>query len=257
MSVPRGQLVGLLALLALGAAGKEAAPRGRAPWREVEIRTPGDAERAWALVRSTFGELRAGHAHEVWARNRADMPPARPIEACLAALEAEGRPWPRVDRGCHVSGQVRADREIEGVRIGGRMSATEPDLVVGCELAARLPRVARVLHELGVRRIEVGPPARASARSFHRFGLAFDVYELELESGAVLVVERDFERQPDRATCEGPAPARPEARALREIACRLHEARALTTVITPNYNEGHHDHFHWDVRPGDERFYLR
>jgi len=121
----------------------------------------------------------------------------------------------------------------------------------------RLPEVARRLREAGVARVRVGPPARFALQSYHRFGLALDVYALTLDDGTKLVVEDDFEVREDRGTCEGEAPAAPKARVLRDVACRLFRAHVLSTVITPNYNAGHRNHFHWDVRPGDERFYLR
>jgi hypothetical protein len=31
----------------------------------------------------------------------------------------------------------------------------------------------------------------------------------------------------------------------------------FNTVLTPNYNAGHRDHFHLDIRPDDQRFYFR
>jgi hypothetical protein len=47
------------------------------------------------------------------------------------------------------------------------------------------------------------------------------------------------------------------SRTLQAVACDLWESRLLNTVITPNYNEAHANHFHLDLRPGDNRYYLR
>lgn len=226
-----------------------------APWRAIDVRTAEDAERAWAMVREFFGNLREGHAHEVWELDRERMPPARPLEECLAALAADGRDWPRADRACRMSAQVRLDGPVAGVTFQSSRRA-EP-LEVGCELAVRLPELARLLRESGVDSVRVGSPARFTLKSYHRFGLALDVYALTLDDGTELVVEDDYELQGDRGTCDGAEPEDERARVLREVACGLFEAHVLSTVITPNYNEGHRDHFHWDVRPGDERFYLR
>ena len=41
------------------------------------------------------------------------------------------------------------------------------------------------------------------------------------------------------------------ARALFEIACALADTHRFSTVITPNYDEGHRNHFHLDARPDD------
>ena len=228
-----------------------------APWRAVDVRTADDATKAWTMVREFFGNMREGHAHEVWKTDVEQMPSARPLEECLAALKEAGLEFPRMDQACHMSAQVRVAAPVEGVTFSSSHVQPAEPLDVGCELALRLPRLAGVLRELGVRQVAVGPPARFSLRSYHRFGLALDVYELGFDDGTELVVEDDYVRQPDRGTCDGDQPETSAGKLLRDIACRLFESRVLSTVITPNYNEGHRNHFHWDVRPGDERFYLR
>jgi hypothetical protein len=228
-----------------------------APWRAVDVRTADDATKAWAMVREFFGNMREGHAHEVWERDAEEMPPARPLEECLAALQETGQEFPRMDQACHMSAQVRVAEPVEGVTFSSSHEQPAEPLDVGCELALRLPRLAQVLREFGVKQVVVGAPARFSLRSYHRFGLALDVYALGFDDGTELVVEDDYVRQSGRETCEGDEPGTSGGKLLRDIACRLFESRVLSTVITPNYNDGHRDHFHWDVRPGDERFYLR
>jgi hypothetical protein len=61
----------------------------------------------------------------------------------------------------------------------------------------------------------------------------------------------------DVETCDAPAPAGDEARELLAIACELADAHSFSTVLTPNYNDGHRNHFHIDARPDDPRFYVR
>jgi hypothetical protein len=187
------------------------------------------------------------------------MASARPLGRCLAALGEAGLDFPRVDRTCHLSAQVQVRGAIEGVEFSMKRPGVEDavGVAVGCELALRLPRIARVLREAGVVRVTIGPPGRVAPQSYHRFGLALDVYQFTLEDGRTLVVEDDWERRRGVGTCDGEAPAADGARILRDVACRLFEARVLSTVITPNYNDGHRNHFHLDLRPGDERFYLR
>jgi hypothetical protein len=58
-------------------------------------------------------------------------------------------------------------------------------------------------------------------------------------------------------TCDAPRPATQRARALLDITCRLAKSRAFSTVLTPNYNDGHRDHIHLDIRPDDPRVFLR
>ncbi|MDI7267878.1 MAG: extensin family protein [Myxococcota bacterium] len=256
----------VVAMLAAGAAAGDDRGSGRAvpaglpwhaPWRAVRVGTPEDAVLAWSMVRGFFGNMREGHAHEAWVTDPEAMPPARPIADCLAELRREGLDYVRTDRACRMSAQVRVDGPVEGVRFVVWNSEGRTEFVLGCELALRLPRIARVLRGLGVVELAVGSPARFSLRSYHRFGLALDVYRVGLADGTRLLVENDYVRRPDRGTCEGDPPEPGAGRLLREIACRLFDERVLSTVITPDYNTGHRDHFHWDIRPGDDRFYLR
>ncbi|MEZ4252824.1 MAG: extensin family protein [Polyangiales bacterium] len=61
---------------------------------------------------------------------------------------------------------------------------------------------------------------------------------------------------PERETCVGAAPREARARALRTMACEMADT-GRSSVLTPNYNEGHRDHFHVDIRPDDPRLFLR
>jgi hypothetical protein len=42
-----------------------------------------------------------------------------------------------------------------------------------------------------------------------------------------------------------------------EIACEIGASKRFSSVLTPNYNEGHRNHFHLDVRPNDPRVFVR
>ena len=61
----------------------------------------------------------------------------------------------------------------------------------------------------------------------------------------------------EQRTCSGPQPTSGSARVLRRIACDLYRSGKFQSVLTPNYNEGHRDHFHIDIRPDDPRAFLR
>jgi hypothetical protein len=73
----------------------------------------------------------------------------------------------------------------------------------------------------------------------------------------VLNVKTDFEITHHVQTCSAPAPKSEKARALLDIACRLGQSGKFSSVLTPNYNAGHRDHFHIDIRPDDPRTFLR
>jgi hypothetical protein len=94
--------------------------------------------------------------------------------------------------------------------------------------------------------------------SFHTLGLALDISRFRTKRGP-LVVRTDFIQTPEAPTCEGPAPegSSDAAQRLRAIACALAATKRFSSVLTPNYNAGHHDHFHIDIRPDDERLFVR
>lgn len=143
---------------------------------------------------------------------------------------------------------------IQGVSF--RPVQKERAIELDCELAARLVPLARILRGHGVRTVHVNSSYREQPRvSFHTFGLALDVSAFETRE-QVWNVARDFELTPDVPTCEG-APSTAGGRALLGLACELAESGLFSTVITPNYNAGHRDHFHLDVRPNDPKLFVR
>ncbi len=153
---------------------------------------------------------------------------------------------------------VRLDGDVLGVTFV--KTRDEAPFYVACELAVRMPRIATVLRAHHVRTAFVLSSWRTAPRtSFHTMGLALDLSRFVRDDGSVLDVERDFVRAPDRATCDGVdrSPSEDPAAALRAIACALRDDAGLSTVITPEYNEGHRDHFHVDVRPHDTRAFTR
>lgn len=135
---------------------------------------------------------------------------------------------------------IQADRQLE----------------LSCELAARLPALADLLKRHGVRTAHVNSSYRDQPRvSFHTFGMALDIAAFSTQTGT-LSVATDFEVSPSSETCAASATT-PRGRALLAIACALGESGLFSSVLTPNYNEGHRDHFHLDVRPNDDRGFVR
>lgn len=185
----------------------------------------------------------------------------RPEAECLAALEAAGiATTPVHELDSTVMRPLRVDSPIGGVTF--EMEATHAargDVVaLSCEMIARLERLAEVLRAHHVARVEVLSASRTAPRtSFHTMGLALDMSSFTTDDGTVLSVLRDFVETPDRLTCAGRAPRGAAARELREIACELADTHAFSSVLTPNYNDGHRNHFHVDCRPDDPRIFVR
>ena len=233
----------------------------RPPMPETFLAPPdvqaGRAAREIATRVFSFANLRAGAPGARWFVDPAARWSIRPNDACLAALRAAGvrvRPWEPL-----LPTPVPAPVELEG-QVGNvvfRNSHRHRPFVVSCELAARLPVLAKVLEQHGVRAVDVMSAYRDHPRtSFHTFGLALDLSRFETASGSISV-ENAFQKTPRSSTCEAPRPTTPAARTLLDIACDLARTRRFSSVLTPNYNEGHHNHFHVDIRPDDPRLFVR
>ncbi len=137
-----------------------------------------------------------------------------------------------------------------------------PPLLVACAFARRIVELARVWAALGVVRAGMLSAHRDHPHeSFHTRGFALDVSWVERADGRRLTVSQDFQRTADVRTCsegEGSsAHAHALAHFLRGLACSVAGAGRFSTVLTPNYNEGHRDHFHFDARPYDPRLFTR
>jgi hypothetical protein len=152
---------------------------------------------------------------------------------------------------------VHLQAAVSGVTF--RFMHAAAGVVVSCELAERLIDIANVVKAHGVHTVYVLSAYRDHPfPSFHTLGLALDLSRFDTASGA-LTVKTDFVIDRDHETCDaGAAPgSNDKARALRAIACELAESHRFSTVITPNYNAGHRDHFHVDIRPDDPRLFVR
>lgn len=146
-------------------------------------------------------------------------------------------------------------RRIDGVVF--HSAHDDREVVVSCELARRLVTLAAMVKKHGITAIDVMSSYREQPRvSFHSFGLALDILRFRSPTQSYTVLA-DFERTPDHETCSAPQPNAPKAKVLLAIACDLASSNVFASVLTPNYNEGHRDHFHVDVRPDDPRIFVR
>lgn len=199
--------------------------------------------------------MRLGHPHEAWVEDASATFTMRERSVCLEELAAAhvdvtpANPSPLVPLAV-----TMRTGEIDGVRF---QDGHGQPLTYGCDMMTRVVKLAAVAKEMGITRIIVASGYRDHPRvSFHTLGLAMDMSRFVLSDGSDLRVLRDYERTPERATCEGTL-TNPKAQLLQRLACTLHDRRVFSSVLTPNYNVGHHDHMHVDWRPGDARFYVR
>lgn len=76
--------------------------------------------------------------------------------------------------------------------------------------------------------------------SEHSYANAIDIEEILLENGVRLSVKKNF------GPLDAPPATRP-ARFLRSLARRAFDERLFSTVLTPFWDNLHHDHFHLDL----------
>lgn len=239
--------------------GLAPAPPTPAPRQAFDL-PPGDAAampaRTIARRVAQFQNLRAKVPGAVWSEDERARFAIRSQAVCLHELAQLGVRAHLVTRPLTtpVPTPVALDGPIEGVTFASLHLDREVE--VSCELATRLPALARLLRELGVRAVGINSSYRDAPKvSFHTFGLALDMAAFR-RNGRTLIVAQHFEVTPDARTCEA-QPSTEDGRAILEIACALAQSQLFSSVLTPNYNEGHRDHFHVDMRPDDPRLFVR
>ena len=244
------------AILCVCVAGAADAQRSHAPRDPALVLAEEIARRV-----HTFHNFRGAVAHGVFLNDPARVFAIRTTSSCLEELTS-----------LHIAHETfRTARSpiptpvrLEGEPIGGvtfRKLRDAAPFIVACELAVRLPRIAGVLRAHRIHTVDVMSSWRLTPRtSFHTMGLALDLNTFTRDDGSTLDVMRDYPMQPDAPTCEdvdaSARPAGPGA-ALVALACDLFERAGLQTMITPNYSEGHRNHFHIDIRPNDSRLFVR
>ncbi|MFI5308623.1 MAG: extensin family protein, partial [Polyangiales bacterium] len=216
----------------------------------------GQAARRIAQLVPTFTNYRATIRGAVWTVDENARWSVRDNERCLEELRGLGIPWKlATPPSTPVPTPVEITGPIDGVEL--KMMHSDRTLLMSCELAVRLPALVAVLKTHDVQRVDVISSYREKPYpSFHTMGLALDVSRFHTSQG-VLSVLADFELTPSHETCVAPSPKNARAAALLDIACKLAESRRFSSVLTPNYNEGHRNHFHLDIRPDDPRFFVR
>jgi hypothetical protein len=203
-----------------------------------------------------FSNFRAEVPGATWTVARDAVWQIRPQEQCHRELREAGVPFrPQPAHPTPVPSPVEITGAVDGVWL--RIIHEDRTLVLSCEMALRLPAIVAVLKRHEVKGIEVMSAVRDAPRaSFHTMGLGLDLARFWTEDGW-LSVDPHYEPTPDRETCTGPATGDRRARTLRAIACALARTRRFSSVLTPNYNDGHRDHIHLDSRPDDPRVFVR
>lgn len=167
-------------------------------------------------------------------------------EQCLAVLDGSqvshrAVPDRASEDGCGLSNAVEVSRSL--VRLNGSFTAT-CSLTVAWALFEQhvlFPAAREHLGQEVVRVVHFGTYAcrninhRAGGRrSEHATANAIDIAGFVLANGQQITVKDDRSGGDERQ--------RAFLRALRDGACRFFDV-----VLSPDYNEAHHDHFHFDM----------
>ena len=93
--------------------------------------------------------------------------------------------------------------------------------------------------------------------SNHSYGLAIDIPRVGGPALGALSVALDFEQGlGDAVDCLG-QPATQAGAVLKVAQCQLAQSGLFFLVLSPDYDDAHHDHFHLEVRPWADRPAIR
>ena len=194
-------------------------------------------------------------------------------EACLDELSKRHIPFSREEPKRGVKIPVRLGGKVGGVLFRtdypDRERPSVPWEVFDCRLVLSLDDFSVLLREHSIAEVRIFSAWRPPAKSWpmsewgrrHQGALAVDVRELRKDTGEVLNVLQDFHGRLGAAQCTPtapqPAPDSAEARELHALVCGAAEAHVFNSILTPNYNPEHRNHFHLELTPDVDWFMLR
>lgn len=177
---------------------------------------------------------------------------------CKAELERRGVAFKPAKRPGIANGV-----ELAGPLGGVAWTSEQAPLVIDCSLAVSLDEAGRYLRELGVSRASYSSAySRRNVRgtnrpSKHSFGLAIDVHTFDVGTLGTLRVDRDYEQGlGDDVDCVG-RPLTQGGAVMKILQCQLVRSGLFHLVLSPDYDDAHHDHFHLEVKPWTDRTGLR
>jgi hypothetical protein len=205
--------------------------------------------------------------------SRAEAYAALGPEACLAELDKRHIPFSREEPKRGVKIPVRLTGKVGGVLYRSDFPDNErlsvPWEIFDCRLVLSLDDFSETLRAHSVAEVRIFSAWRPPAKSWpmsewgrrHQGALAVDVRELRKDTGEVLNVLDHFHGQLGASQCTAgapaPAPDSAEARELHDLVCAAAEAHVFNSILTPNYNPAHKNHFHLELTPDVDWFMLR
>jgi hypothetical protein len=155
-----------------------------------------------------------------------------------------------------------------GFRPSWPTKRSDPSMeVVDCRLLLAFADAAPIFERHGVKGIvylsayrpPTGDLETSLRKSRHGAGMALDIGMLERADGSLWNITRDFPKAMGRPPCEDRDPEAPAGSPedLRSLVCDLAISGLFSVVLTPNFNQEHHDHVHVELNPRQPTVYLR
>ena len=183
---------------------------------------------------------------------------AEGLPDCRRELDARGVTWKRASR----PGIANAV-EIVGPIGGVALTSSQYALVIDCSLAVSLVEAMAYVKALGIDKATFSSAySRRNVRgtnkpSKHSFGLAIDIHTFTGPDVGTLRVDRDYEQGlGDDVDCLG-KPLTQGGAVLKVLQCQLARSGLFYLVLSPDYDDAHHDHFHLEAKPWGDRTELR
>jgi len=180
------------------------------------------------------------------------------LSQCTSELERRGVEFKPVKKSGITHGV-----EVTGPLGGITYSAADRPLLIDCSLAVSLDEAGKYMKELGVTRVTFSSAyskrnVRGTNRpSKHSFGLAIDVHTFDVGALGTLRIAGDYEQGlGDEVDCVG-RPLTQGGAVLKIMQCQLVRSGLFHLVLSPDYDDAHHDHFHLEASPWNERTALR
>ena len=205
--------------------------------------------------------------------SRAERYAALSPSACIAELTQRGIAFTHEPATRGVEIPVRIPGKVGGVSyrtdFPDRERGKVPWEIFDCRLVLSLDDFGEVLRAHSIVEARIFSCWRPPPKSWplterarrHEGALAVDLRELRKENGEALNILEQFQGQVGATLCgPGAAPPRldsPSARELNAIACAAAESRLFNSVLTPNYDPAHKNHFHLELTPDVDWFMVR
>lgn len=178
--------------------------------------------------------------------------------SCHAMLDVLGFDWAVTTPRTGIDDPVRVEPIINGVSFRYVDNAAPTAMIMDCTLGPRLHQLTEIIKPLGMDEvihigiynyrciggIPLGDPECVLSK--HSFGRAIDLYGFGLAASDTEYTLLDDWLITTGATCPG-APTGAADTALHTIGCAMWNQGAFQTILTPNYNAAHRNHFHVDM----------